>query len=286
MCSYMYWIRDIEVLAGQKRFANTGDNALEIEFEIPFSDKKEPDVSEVTIYNLSDETINDIKRDGYIYVNAGYVGLDNKGNILTGEIEHVDTTWQNLDKLTKITVSDGGKMWRTAELNKTYAEGTMASFIMRDLLNVMGYEIVVIEPKDDISYPLGRTITGSASKALTQLIADTNSKFFVNKNRAVVRAQDIGYVTGFVLNADTGLIGTPTLNKDESGDKTSDVDRKKSKKKNKETKKTWTVVSLLNPRLETDSVIKVESKVLNGTFRVVSGKHTKDFNTEMIVEEV
>lgn len=280
------WIRDIEVLAGQKKFTNIGENALEIDFEIPFSDKKEPDISTVTIYNLSEDTINDIKRDGYVYVNAGYKELGNKANILTGEIEDLEVSWQGLDKEVKITVGDGSKKWRTAKLNKTYKNGTKASTIMTDLANIMGYEIVEIKPKNDLEYKLGKTIKGSASKSLTQLVKDTESKMFINKNRITIREQNKGYDTGFVLNAGSGLIGSPTLNKDESGDKNSDVSKEKDKKKNEKTKKTWKITSLLNPRLETDSLIKVESKVCNGTFRVISGKHTKDFNTELEVEEI
>lgn len=280
------WIRDIEVLAGQKKFTNIGDNALEIDFEIPFSDKKDPDISTITIYNLSEDTINDIKRDGYMLVNAGYKELGNKANILTGEIENVEVSWQGLDKEVKITVGDGSKKWRTAKLNKTYKNGTKASTMMTDLANVMGYEIVEIKPKNDLEYKLGKTIKGSASVSLTQLVKDTESKMFINKNRITIREQNKGYQTGFVLNAGSGLIGSPTLNKDESGDKNSDVAKEKDKKKNEKAKKTWKVTSLLNPCLETDSVIKVESKVCNGTFRVISGKHTKDFNTELEVEEI
>lgn len=282
----MYWIRQIEVLAGQKKFTNIGKNALEIEFDISFNDKKEPDVSTVTIYNLSDATINDIKKDGYLYLNVGYKNEGNTANILTGEIEDIETTWSGLDKLTKITVSDGAKKWRKAELNKTYKEGTKASQIMEDLAKVLSYEIVEIKPKNDITYKLGKTIKGKASKSLSRLVDDTESKMFINKNRLIIRDQKRGYQTGFVLNAETGLIGLPTLNKDESGDKTDDVAKEKDKKKNKETKKTWKVNCLLNPKIETDSVIKVECKTLNGTFRVISGKHTKDFNTELEVEEL
>lgn len=282
----MFWIHDIEVLAGQKKFTNLGENALEIDFDVSFNDEKEPDLSTVTIYNLSDGTINDIKRDGYLYLNVGYKYMNNKANILTGEIEDIETTWAGLDKVTKITVGDGTKAWRKAELNKTYANGTKASVIMRDLANVMEYEIVEINPKNDLVYKLGKTIKGSASKSLTQLVKDTESKMFINKNRIVIRDQRKGYTTGFVLNKDTGLVGLPTLNKDESGDKNSDVAREKDKKKNKETKKTWKVTCLLNPKIETDSVIKIECKVLNGTFRVISGKHSKDFNTELEVEEI
>lgn len=285
----MYWIRDVEILAGQKKFESLGDNALSIEFDIPFGEKEEPDISEVKIYNLSDDSINDIKRDGYIYVNAGYKEAKNKANVLTGEIEDIKTEWQGLDKVTTIKVSDGAKAWRTATLNNTYAEGTKASFIMRDLCNVLGYEIVAIEPVDDVEYKLGKTITGTASASLSQLAEDTKSKLFINKNRVVIRDQNIGYQTGFVLSAGTGLIGSPTLDKDESGDKTDEVDDKKAKKKNKETAKSWTVQCLLNARIETDSVIKIESKVINGTFRVVSGKHScneSDFITEIKVVEI
>ena len=68
----MYWIRQIEVNAGGKVFESIGDNALDIEFEIPFSDKNEPDVSTISIYNLSEDSINSIEKQGNVSVSAGY----------------------------------------------------------------------------------------------------------------------------------------------------------------------------------------------------------------------
>lgn len=282
----MFWIRDIDVLAGGKKFESLGDNALEIEFDIPYSDKNEPDVSEVTIYNLSDSTINQIKKDGYCIVNAGYKHMKNKANVLSGDIEDVVTEWSGVDKVTTIKVTDGGKQWRKAKISKTYKENTKASFIMQDLVGIMGYEIVEIKPKEDIVYKLGKTCNGFCSEILKQLVKDTKSKMFINKNRIVIREQKKGKEIGFVLNQDTGLVGLPTLNKDDTGDKSDKVDYEKDKKKSKEEKKTWNVTCLLNPKLETDVIIKIESKVLSGIFRVISGKHTKDFNTELVVEEV
>lgn len=281
----MFWIRDIEVLAGGKKFDSLGENGLSIDFDINFSDGKEPDVSEVTIYNLSDDSINQIKKDGYCIVNAGYKSLGNKGNILSGDIEEVNTTWQGLDKETKIKVTDGGKKRRKAKISKTYKENTKASVIMRDVINVMGYEIVEIKPKDDKVYKLGKTINGFCSDILKMLVKDTKSKMFVNKNRIIIRDQEKGTQTGFVLSADSGLIGSPTLNKDDSGDKSSNVNTDKGKKANKKEKKTWQVTCLLNPKIETDSIIQVKSRVLNGTFRVIKGKHTKEFETVITVEE-
>lgn len=285
MCFYMFWIRDLEVLAGGKKFETLGKNGLEIDFDIIFSDGKEPDVSEVTIYNLSDDSINQIKKDGYCIVNAGYKHMGNKGNILSGDIEEVTTTWQGLDKETKIKVTDGGKKRRKAKISKTYKENTKASFIMRDLINVMGYEIVELKPKKDKVYKLGKTVNGFCSDILKMLVKDTESKMFVNKNRITIRDQEKGYETGFVLSPESGLVGSPSLNRDNTGDKAPDVSTDKEKKENKKEKKTWEVRSLLNPKIETDSLIMIKSKVLDGKFRVIKGKHTKDFETVITVEE-
>lgn len=285
MLSKGYWIQDIDVLAGGKKFSSIGDNALDIDFEINFSNSKEPDVNVVNIYNLSDSSINMIRDQAYIIVAAGYKELGNKATIGEGTIEDIEVKFSGLDKACEVKFTDGGKPWRTRELNKTYAENTKASQIMRDLAIVLGYEIVEITPKDDVVYRLGKTIKGFASKSLESLARDTKSKMFINKNRLVIRDEAMAYNTGFVLNADSGLIGSPTLNKNDSGDKTDEKKYTKDKKQNKEAKKSWHVVSLLNPRIETDSIIKVESKTLNGVYRVVSGKHTKNFNTELEVVE-
>ena len=285
MCFCMYWIKDIDVLAGGKKFESLGDNALEIDFDISFNDKEEPDVSEVTIYNLSEDSINEIKKQGYCIVNAGYREMGNKACVVSGDIEDVTTDWEGLDKVIKIKVSDGGKEWRQAKLNKTYAEGTKASLIMQDLCGVLGYEVVEIKPKEDITYKLGKTIKGYCSDNLKKLVKDTKSKMYINKKRITIRDEKKGNDIGFLLNSETGLVGNPTLNKDDSGDKTDLRNSEKKKKKNKEEKKTWKVICLLNAKIETDSIIKIESKTCNGQFRVVSGKHTKDFNTELVVEE-
>ena len=264
------WIRDIDVMAGGKQFKNLGGNRIEIDFDIPFSDEAEPDISEVNLYNLSDSTIASIESSGYVFVNAGYRNLNNKGNILSGKIEDLITTWEGPDKVTKIIASDGGDKWRNTSVNKTYAIGTMASYIMRDLANVMGYEIADISPKNDIEYKLGKTVTGKAEKELRQLVKDTKSKLYINKNRIYIRDKEKGTETGFKLNHKTGLIGSPEKIIEE-------IDGVEVIK--------YKVTMLLNPLVSTDNLIEVASRTLNGRFRVLEGKHTRDFNTEVIIRE-
>lgn len=285
MMDKVYWIQQIEVMAGQKKFTNEGKDALEIEFDIPFSNNKEPDIAEITIYNLSDSSIEQIKKDGYIMVNAGYKQLGNIANIFTGQIEEVATEWLYIDKVTKIKATDGGDAWRKIKVNKTYQKNTKASDIMRDLANAMGYEITKIEPKEDITYKLGKTITSYASTSLDQLAKDTKSKLFINKNRITIAAEDNGNNTGVLLNENSGLIGTPSMVKDETGDKNDDRDYEANKKENDKERKAWRVTSLLNPMFETDTIIKVESRTINGEYRIIRGVHNRDFNTELVVVE-
>lgn len=264
------WIRDIEVMAGGKQFTNLGPNKIEIDFDIPFSDSEEPDIAEINLYNLSDSTIASIESKGYVYVNAGYRNLNNRGNILTGKLEDLFTSWEGPDKVIKILASDGGDLWRNVKVNKTYAVGSKASYIMRDLANLMGYEVADISPKNDIEYKLGKTVVGRVEKELRQLVKDTNSKLYINKNRIYIRDKEKGTETGFKLNYKSGLIGSPEKIIEE-------VDGVEVVK--------YKVTMLLNPLVATDSLIEVESRSLNGRFRVEEGRHTKDFNTEVIVRE-
>ena len=281
----MYWIREITLEAGGKIFESVGDNALDIEFDVPFADKAEPDVATVTIYNLSDDSISEIRKEGKAILSAGYKEMHNISEILSGEIEEMKTEWRGLDKVTNITISDGAKSWRKKELNKTYANDTKAKAIMKDLIDTLGYTVVELNPKNNINYPLGKTIKGVASKSLIQLAKDTESKMFVNKGRIVIRPEDKGYESGILLNADSGLLDTPTQNKNMTGDKIDTPDREKTKKNNEKEVPSWTVKCLLNPQIETDSIISIESRSINGKFRVKSGKHSKDFTTELEVVE-
>ncbi len=259
-----FWIREVNLKAGDKEF--TGDK-FEIDFRVPFSTSKDPDISEVKIYNLSQSSIASIGSKAYVILNAGYKG--DIGNILSGKIENINTEWQGVDKITILKVSDGGFEWRNSKVQKTYQAGSTAKYIMQDLASMLGLEIAEVNPKKDITYKLGKSISGSVEVALKQLVKDTESKMYIHKGRLYIRDETKGTATGFLLNSDTGLIGSPERIEEEN---------KKGKKVIK-----YKVKSLLNHKISTDSLIKVESKTINGNYRVESGVHTGDFITEMIV---
>ena len=234
----MLFKRKLEVIAGDKKFIIPD---FEIDFNIPFSNAKEPNISEVIIYNLSNSTISEIREKKYIIVNAGY-DID-IGNILTGNIADVKTHWEELDKVTTIYVKDGPI--KAQEVNKTYKVGTTSTFVINDLVGQLKLAVGDMKPSKVITYTQGKTVTGLPYQSLKQIVDDTGSKLFIDKGKVYIRPKTVGTKTTIVLNSKSGLIGTPM-------ETTEDIDGKRVVKYN--------VECLLNHEITTDSIIKNPQK--------------------------
>lgn len=261
----MFWDRKVILRAGDQEFS--GDD-FDIEFTVPFSNSSTPDVAEITIYNLSNDSISSIKGKAYAHLNAGYKG--DVGSILVGNIESVETHSNGVDRVTTVTVSDGATEWRSKVVDKTYKENMKSSYMMKDLANELDLEVAVIKPKNDKTFEGGRTFSGTVGEALVDLAEDTDSKMFVDKGKLYIREEARGTSIGFVLSDDTGMVGSPeTSISDDDGEEL----------------RTYNVDCLLNHKIATDSIIRIESKHVNGQFRVISGEHS-DFITSLELVEV
>lgn len=265
------WIRVINLKAGGKEIKNLGDAAMTMEFRVPFNtDTDKPDVSEVKVYNLSNSTIAAIESQAYLILDAGY--REDFGNILSGKIDTVQTEWRETEKITTITASDGGFEWRKAKIQKTYQKGSKASYIMKDLVSVLGYEVGEIEPKNDLEYKLGKSISGSVETALRGIVKDTNSKMYIDKNKIYIRDKKKGTDNGFVVSSESGMVGSPEKIEEEDD-------------KGKKTIK-YKVKMLLNYKITKDSLIQIKSKTINGNYRVESGEHRGSEEGEFVTEVV
>ena len=73
---------------------------LDCEFDIPFDDDTEANEAEIIVYNLSDLTIQNIKKDSPITVTAGYG--DDTGIIFSGLISKARSYYSDEDRVTEI----------------------------------------------------------------------------------------------------------------------------------------------------------------------------------------
>lgn len=254
-----YWMQKAEVLVAGKKF--TKDD-FEIDFLVNFDDDPEPNISHVMIYNLSDTTIALLKKGENLILNAGYEG--DVGTILLGTIDSQETTWEGIDKVTKLTVGEGADKWMTAYVSKSYAPGVTSKAILTDLAGMFGIELGELKLVKNLTYTRGRSVSGMLQSVIRQVVAETGSKFHISQGKILIRPWEAGTETGFLLNADTGLIESPQPFEEEG-------------------KSGYRVRMLLNHRITVDSILQIQSKTANGTFRVRKGSHSGDFITEVEV---
>lgn len=254
MADIPYWIRETEVLAGGKSFHS---DDLDIEFDVPFNNEEEPDIARVTIYNLSESSINAIKKDQNIIINSGYQG--DVGTIFKGTLQKAATSWSNVDKVSQFTIGDGVIQWLTKEVSEVYGEDITAKAILEDLTGQFGLELGRLDLVNNITYPTGRVIDAMLKDAIKQVVRETGSQFRISGGKIYIMPHDEGIETGFLLNKETGLIGSPEkFEKEEDG----------------ETKTGFRITMLLNHRITINSILQVESNTANGTYRVLKGRHT------------
>ncbi|MFT9496384.1 phage protein [Anaerosolibacter sp.] len=268
MVSSVQFMRKTDVIIGTRLFPM---DDFEMSFEIGFDDDTEPNTGHVKIINLSESTISQISKGSQIIVNAGYAG--DVGSIFVGSIDKVKSEWSGVDKISQFDVGDATDRWINTYVNKSYKSGITASQIVKDVLGSFGIEIGVVALAEDKVYPGGKIVTGQLQSVLKSIVVnDCKSKFHIINGVIMISAPAAGTQTGFLLNADTGLIDSPMK-----------VDDEKEKVDYK-------VKCLLNHRLTTDSLIQIQSKTANGNFRVVRGKHigsnSGDFITETEVKAI
>ena len=118
---------------------------LDLEFTVPFDDDIEANQVDITVYNLSDNTINNLKRTAEISIEAGY--KDDIGVIFKGFIDNVKTGYDDVDKVTTITCWDCAGTETVT--NITYSSNIKASKILKDLLTKLKIPIAVFNVRRD-----------------------------------------------------------------------------------------------------------------------------------------
>lgn len=276
-----FWIRDANLTIGHKKYTLGG---LNFTFEIPFEDSDEPPVATVTVTNLSENTRANIKKNDPVVLNAGYEG--DVGCILIGKVTGLKHKQSGTDWTSTITVlpcSDEilGKM-----INKTYAENTKASAIVRDLLNIFGVEVAKCELSIDKSYPRGRVCRGNLKQVLTDIVVmECKSRFIVRATGQVyITKADDGINNGVLLTTATGLLRSD----EEKVPIPVETDLNSQKTGSERDEDLISRSCLLNYRIATAEVVRIQSKDLNGKFVVVKGKHkggrTGDWKTTIEIK--
>ena len=242
---------------------------LDVEFVVPFDDDLEPNEAEIIIYNLSDNTIKQLKKDAAVSITAGYA--DDTGVLFSGFITAIETSYDGADRATKIKALDDIKDY--AIESKTYAKGTKASYILKQLIAKTGIPVAVFEPRRDHTYKDSQTVDGDLMENIKKYAAVCGISVYVSKSKIYARYIKEGDNLNFTLSADSGLIGYPSPYTEEV--KAEDFT---------ETVNGYKAEMLLQHRMCAGAIIDLQSKMASGSFRVCSGVHR--FSIDEAITEV
>ena len=255
--------------------ADFSNEDLHIEFEVPFDDDPAPNQITVSIFNLSSASINHIKKDSTLILQAGY--KSDYGILSQGKISSVLTKHDGVDKITTIYMTEGQdysdvKVTTATSTNKTsleiaFAKGTKADAIIKRLVSALGIRLGEMKLPKNISYPSGYTVTGNILNNLEEIVKDCGASIYYRKGTLIIRSIKEGTDEQFTLEEATGLIGSPDPFEEDDY-------------------KGYTVNSLLQHRISTASIIEIKSQTANGSYRAKKGKHVasgSDFKTDVTV---
>lgn len=257
-------------LYDQNVILRTGDvtiknDELDLEFSIPFDDDTEANEAEFTVYNLTDRTINAIKKNAAISITAGY-GKDT-GVIFSGYISKRKTVWENGDKVTTIfAIDNSGK--RERELSTlSFGAGTKASTILRKLVGKLGLPVAVFKIRRDHTYKDKVTVDGGLMENIKKYAQICGVVAYICKSKTYVCPLTYGEHDTFILSSDTGLLSASEFEEERTAENYTD------------TITGVEVEMLLQHRVQTGSIIQLSSGQLKGNYRVSEGSHSYDGNT-------
>ena len=164
-------------------------------FDVPFVDSEELNTAKITAHNLSKATRSEIKRGMVVIVNAGYAG--DLGCIFVGKVSRCVSKQQGTEWMTTITAATALDEWLTSEVNKTYAAGSKASAILKDLLNIFGVEIGTFELVVDKEYPRGKVCKGKVKDIVREIATlDCKSRFLIRNGTIIINDPTKGQTLG------------------------------------------------------------------------------------------
>lgn len=244
-------------------------NELDIEFTIPFDDDLEANEAEIIVYNLTANTINNLKYRASISVEAGYTG--DTGVIFKGFIDRVQTKYENADKITTIKCLDDVSKKSIESLS--FAAGTKASYILKTLINKTGIPIAVFKMRRDWTYKDASTVDGDLMENIKKYSEVCGVSTYVNKGKIYSRYIKEGDNIEFTLQESTGLLNSPSSYSEEI-----------TAEDYKETVNGYECECLLQHRITAGAIINLKSMAANGTFRVRSGEHI--FNPDEAITKI
>jgi hypothetical protein len=243
---------------------------VRIVFQVDKTDLPDANRCRLEIWNLSDDTRNRIREtDDAVVVSAGYAQDTGEQVLFTGRVASVAHRYVSPDIVTRIESGDGITELRESRSAVSFSgPGASLPEIVRKLADDFGLEI-----RDSIDVPRirwteGLSYAGPTRNAMTSVLDRAGFEWSVqNGYLQIIRRGDANTKPAVVIRSDTGLLSSPArINQIETA--------LEGTKRNPG----WAFRCLLNPRIEPGGLVQLNSRDVDGLFRVNNVRHSGDMH--------
>lgn len=233
-------------------------NNLRITFDVNKTIDAEPNVADITLYNLNQTNRNLITSKHYNHVEL-YVNYreDDLRMIFKGDIITVTNTQSELDIVTKLKCSDGYRAYTEKTIIKTLSAGHSDDDIVTESLLSFGVQKGHVDLPNNKTLPRGRVYMCDTREAVSKVAKNNNANWSIQDNQLVIipKNKAIRNDEGYVISSSTGMIGSP-----------------------QKTNQGLEVTTLCNPHYKIGAFVRIQSKTeeYNGDYKIQSIKHSGD----------
>lgn len=236
--------RKLDVIVSKKSGDGINLSNLRCVFKVKKADSQTPNAAEIKIYNLENETVNQIRKEFTgVILQGGYesnFGVFFRGNIKQTKIGKENGT----DTYLIIYAGDGDEAYNFAVVNKTLAPGATYQDQVQAAMAPMeskGVSSGYMAPLGSTGLPRGKVMFGQSKKYLQQAAKSSNTTWSI-QDQKLQFVPMTSYLPNevVVLNSATGLIGAP-----------------------QETNEGLSVRCLLNPLIKVGGRIKLDQDDIN-----------------------
>lgn len=186
---------------------------LRIKFSVKRSDTMTPNVADIRVYNIEEQTALRIRKEfTKVILQAGYEG--NFGVIFQGNVKQVIIGRESAtDTFIDIIAGDGDRAYNFAIVKTTIKKGSTQTDQINAAVTAMSDKGVTqghISEMPASQLPRGKVMYGNARNYLRD-VAQTSSSSWSIQDEKVTFVANKGYLPGerVVLTSKTGMIGTP-----------------------------------------------------------------------------
>lgn len=213
------YLRTCTLIINTQSIGGVDLSNLRIKFSVKSSQTPTPNMADIRVYNLEDNTAHVLQllstlgtEHVSVLLQAGYQG--NFGTIFQGNVVQIITGRESAtDTFIDILAGDGDKAYNFAVVKTTIAKGSIQQDQIKASVNAMsekGVTAGVTAVDSTFKLPRGKVMFGPAREYLSNSAKTTGYSWSINSEK-ITFVKNTSFLPGtqVLLTAQTGMIGTP-----------------------------------------------------------------------------